>query len=176
MIFTETPIKGAWIIDIERIEDERGYFARTWARDEFAQHGLTLDHEQHSVSYNKVKGTLRGMHYQIAPYAETKLIRCIKGAIQDVVVDLRPESPTFKHWHSVEMNAENLRALYIPHGCGHGFITLEDDSLVNYLISGQYHPASARGVRWNDPVFGIVWQNTPTIINTRDASYADFTE
>jgi len=175
MKFTETKLKGAYIIEPERLEDERGFFARTFCQKEFEAHGLNSSLVQCSISYNKRKGTLRGMHYQVAPNAEVKLVRCTKGAIYDVIIDLRSDSPTFCQWISVELNIENHRMLYIPEGFPHGFQTLEDDTEVFYQMS-EYHASEyARGVRWNDPVFGIEWpENTKIIISEMDLSYPLF--
>ena len=175
MVFVETKLQGVFIIEAGRIEDERGFFARTFCQHEFAAHGLNSQVAQCSMSFNKKKGTLRGMHYQVAPYEEAKIVRCTAGAIYDVAVDLRPHSPTFKHWVASELTEDNGKVLYIPDGCAHGFQTLMDDAEVCYQISEFYHPESARGARWNDPAFGIEWPlpNRP-IMSDRDRSYADF--
>jgi dTDP-4-dehydrorhamnose 3,5-epimerase len=173
MIFRETELKGAFILDPERIEDERGFFARSWCREEMEARGLSADLAQCNISYNARKGTLRGMHYQLPPHAEVKLVRCTMGAIHDVIIDLRAGSPTFRRWVGVDLTADNRRMLYIPEGFAHGFQTLEDDSEVFYQISAYYHPDSARGVRWNDPAIGITWPMSPTVICARDASYGD---
>lgn len=175
MIFTETRLAGAFVIDPERFEDARGFFARTWCRREFAERGLVTDLAQCSVSYNAREGTLRGMHFQVEPHAETKLVRCTRGAIYDVALDLRPGSPTFRQWAAVELTAENRRAFYIPAGMAHGFQTLTDDTEVFYQISEFHHPRSARGVRWDDPAFGIAWPETGArTISERDASFPLF--
>ncbi len=171
MIFTETKLSGAFVIDPERFEDDRGFFARTWCVREFKTHGLNSRLVQCSVSNNKQKATLRGMHYQAAPHAETKLVRCTKGAIYDVIIDLREDSSTFRQWVAVELTAENRRMLYIPEGFAHGFQTLSDDTEVFYQISEFYHPESARGVRWDDPAFGIEWPLEATIMSEKDSSY-----
>lgn len=173
VLFTETKLAGAYIIDAERIADERGFFARTWAVDEFADHNLETRLVQCNISYNARAGTLRGMHYQAEPYAEVKLVRCTMGAIYDVIIDLRPESSTFKQWVAVELSAENRRMLYIPEGFAHGFQTLADNSEVFYQMSTFYHPDSARGVRWNDPALGIAWPLPLGMIAQRDATYPD---
>ncbi|HEX8243788.1 MAG TPA: dTDP-4-dehydrorhamnose 3,5-epimerase, partial [Longimicrobium sp.] len=157
MIFTATELAGAWIVDPERLEDERGFFARTFDAGEFARRGLRSAFPQCSVSFNARAGTLRGMHFQAEPHAEAKLVRCTAGAVYDVIVDLRPESPTRLRWIGVELSAANRRALYVPEGCAHGFQTLADASEVFYQISVPYAAESARGVRWNDPAFGITW-------------------
>ena len=171
MIFVETRLKGAFIIEPERIEDERGFFARTWCQHEFEARGLNARLAQCNISFNTMKGTLRGMHYQIAPHEETKLVRCTMGAIYDVIVDLRPASPTFKQWEAVELTAGNRRMLYIPGGFAHGFQTLGDETEVFYQMSEFYHPGSSRGARWNDPAFGIAWPLTISTISQRDRSY-----
>ena len=174
MIFTETPLPDAFVIEPERYEDERGFFARTWDGSEFAQHELEAGLVQCSISHNTRRGTLRGMHYQAAPYEETKLVRCTAGAIFDVAVDLRPGSSTFLSWFGLELSAENRLALYIPKGCAHGFLTLEDDSEVLYQMTEVWVPEAARGVRFDDPAFGIAWPGDPVVVNDRDRSYPDF--
>ena len=174
MIFTETKLQGAYLIEPERIADERGFFARTWCRREFAERGLSVELAQCNLSYNPRRGTLRGMHYQAAPDAEIKLVRCTMGAVYDVIVDMRPESPTFRQWVAAELTAENRRILLIPEGFAHGFQTLEDNSEVFYQISAFYAPASARGVRWDDPAFAIDWPPADRIMSERDRSYPDF--
>lgn len=174
MIFAETGIGGAWLIEAERLEDERGFFARTWDGKEFEARGLNPNLAQCSISYNRARGTLRGLHYQVAPHEEAKLVRCTAGAIFDVVVDLRAESPTLRGWFGTELSAENRRALYIPEGCAHGFLTLTDDSEVSYQISEAYAPGAGRGARWDDPAFGIRWPTEVVVINERDATYPDF--
>ena len=173
MIFTETKLKGAFIIEPERLEDERGFFARTFCRKEFEAHGLNPTLLQCSVSYNKLKGTLRGMHYQIPPHEEAKLVRCTMGAIYDVILDLRPESSTFKQWVAVELMAENRRMVYIPEGVAHGFQTLVDDTEVLYQMSEFYHSECAGGVRWDDLQFRIKWPIVNRIISARDLAYPD---
>ena len=174
MHFTETKLKGAYILDLKPIEDERGFFARTFCVQEFEAHGLNPCVVQCNVSYNKHKGTLRGMHYQSAPHAEAKLVRCICGAIYDVIIDLRPESPTFKQWVGVELTASNRRMLYVPEGLAHGFQTLEDETEVFYQMSEFYFPQSAQGVRWDDPAFQIDWPPAERVISSKDISYPDF--
>jgi dTDP-4-dehydrorhamnose 3,5-epimerase len=151
MIFTETRLKGAFIIEPEKLDDERGFFARTYCQKEFKDHGLNPVVAQCNISFNRVKGTLRGLHYQIAPYEEAKLVYCTKGAIYDVIIDLRASSLTFKKWFGVDLTAENRRMLYIPEGFAHGFQTLEDDTEVFYQMSEFYNPEYARGIRWNAP-------------------------
>jgi dTDP-4-dehydrorhamnose 3,5-epimerase len=174
MNFRETSIGGVWIVELERHEDERGFFARTWDVEEFSAQGLNSRVVQCSVSYNRVRGTLRGLCYQVAPYEETKLIRCTAGAFYDVAVDLRPESPTFCRWVGVELSADNGLAHYIPAGCAHGFLTLVDDTEISYAISDPYVPEAERGARYDDPAFGIEWPGDVVVINERDASYPNF--
>jgi dTDP-4-dehydrorhamnose 3,5-epimerase len=174
MIFTDTGIGGVWVVEAERLEDERGFFARTWDTDEVAERGLNPKLAQCSISYNRALGTLRGMHYQVAPHEEAKLVRCTAGAIFDVALDLRPESSTVGEWFGIELSAENRRALYVPEGCAHGFLTLDDGCEVHYQISQSYAPEAARGVRWNDPAFAISWPGEVVVINERDRSYPDF--
>ena len=174
MIFTATALKGAFSLEPERREDDRGFFARTWCQQEFAAHGLNPCLVQCNISFNKTKGTLRGMHYQAFPYEEEKLVRCTMGSIADVIIDLRPKSPTFKHYMSIVLTAENRRMLYVPKGFAHGFQTLEDNTEVFYQMSEFYAPAYARGIRWNDPAFGIQWPADERIILERDQTYPDF--
>lgn len=172
MLFIETKLAGGYIIELEKIEDDRGFFARTFCQREFEAHGLNPRIAQCSVSFNRRKGTLRGMHYQVAPYEESKLVRCTMGAIYDVAVDLRPESRTFKQWVAVELTGENGRMFYIPQGLAHGFQTLVDNTEVFYQMSEFYHPQCARGVRWDDPAFGMTWPIKEVIISIKDASFA----
>jgi len=174
MIFTETPLKGACIIDLERLEDERGFFARTWCQREFEAHGLSTELAQCNISFNRREGTLRGMHYQSAPHAETRIVRCTSGAVYDVIVDLRPQSATFKRWFSTELTAENHRMLYVPEGFAHGFITLRDNTEVFYQMTEFYAPEFACGVRWNDPAFGIEWPGKIQVMAEHDRRYPDF--
>jgi dTDP-4-dehydrorhamnose 3,5-epimerase len=174
MIFHQTKLKGAFEIQLEPHADERGFFARSWCQKEFESHNLNPKLAQCNISFNIRKGTLRGMHYQAAPDAEAKVMRCTQGAIYDVVLDLRPESPTFKEWVAVVLTAEKRNMLYAPEGCAHGFLTLEDNTEVLYLISEFYHPESARGVRWNDPAFRIDWPDKVEVISERDRSYPNF--
>jgi len=172
VLFIETKLAGVYIIELEKIEDDRGFFARTFCQREFEAHGLNPRIAQCSVSFNRRKGTLRGMHYQVAPYEESKLVRCTMGAIYDVAVDLRPESRTFKQWVAVELTGENGRMFYIPQGLAHGFQTLVDNTEVFYQMSEFYHPQCARGVRWDDPAFGMTWPIKEVIISIKDASFA----
>ena len=174
MKFTEIPLHGAYIIDIEPIEDERGFFARSWCTDELKQHGLNTQLAQCNISFNHKKGTLRGMHYQIKPREETKIVRCTRGALFDVIIDIRPQSPTYKKWFGTELTQENHRALYIPEGFAHGFQTLEDNTEVFYMMSDFYHAECARGIRWNDNTFTISWPLETTSISKRDLSYLLF--
>lgn len=174
MIFTETRLKGAFLIEPERLEDERGFFARTWCQREFEARGLPSRFVQCSLSFNRRRGTLRGLHYQVAPCAEAKLVRCTMGAIYDVIADLRPESSTFKQWEAVELTADNRRMLYIPEGFAHGFQTLTDDTEVFYQISQFYCPEHSRGVRWDDPTFSIEWPGTPSVMSERDQGFSHF--
>lgn len=174
VIFHPTSLAGVYVIEPERHEDERGYFARTWCQQEFAARGLQPRWAQGSVSYNRRRGTLRGLHFQSPPHAETKLVRVTRGAIFDVVLDLRPESPTRGQWQGWELTADNGYLVYVPTGCAHGFQTLADSSEVSYQISEFFHPPSAGGVRWNDPQFGIRWPLPVTVISARDAKYPDY--
>jgi dTDP-4-dehydrorhamnose 3,5-epimerase len=167
----ESPLAGAYTIEMDGIEDERGFFARSFCAQEFAARGLATVMPQSSVSFNARRGTLRGMHYQAEPHAEDKLVRCTAGAIFDVIVDLRPGSPTPRAWFGVELSAANHRALYVPKGLAHGFITLRDETEVLYMISVDYAPGFERGVRWNDPAFGISWPMAPAAVSARDAAY-----
>lgn len=171
MIFTETKLRGAYIIEPELLEDERGFFARTWGREDFDARRLDSNLMQCNSSFNKQRGTLRGMHYQATPHEEVKLVRCTAGAIYDVIVDLREDSPTRSQWFGVELNASNRLMVYIPKGFAHGFQTLADETEVFYQVSEYYHPESARGVRWNDPAFGIDWPLTVTAISQRDREH-----
>jgi dTDP-4-dehydrorhamnose 3,5-epimerase len=174
MIFQETRIPGVFEINLEPKLDERGFFARSWCRAEFESHGLNPKLVQCSVSFNRRKGTLRGLHYQAAPHAETKLVRCTKGAIYDVVVDLRSQSRTFKNWVSALLTAESRNAMYVPEGCAHGFLTLEDESEVFYQMSETYNAESARGVRWDDAAFRIGWPEKVEVISERDRAFPNF--
>jgi len=172
--FIPTSLAGAHIIEPERLADERGYFARTFCRDEFSAHGLTPDLVQCNVSFNQKKGTLRGMHYQAKPHEEAKLVRCTLGSIFDAIIDIRTGSSTFGQWFAAELSVANGRMLYVPEGFAHGFQTLEDDSEVFYQMSEKYFPESACGIRWNDPAVAIRWPLPDPIISRRDAGYSDF--
>jgi dTDP-4-dehydrorhamnose 3,5-epimerase len=171
VIFTETPLQGAFVVDLEHREDERGFFARSWCQDEFAQHGLDTRLAQCNISFNAHRGTLRGMHYQIEPFPEAKLVRCTMGAIYDVIIDLRPDSVTYKQWYAIELNAENRRALYVPDNFAHGFQTLVDSTEVFYQMSEFFHPECARGIRWNDPQFRVEWPLQEPIVSQKDNNY-----
>lgn len=174
MIFTETKLKDSYILEIKKMEDARGFFGRSWCQKEFEEHGLVPCVVQANVSYNKKKGTLRGMHYQIAPYEETKLVRCTRGALYDVIIDLRPDSPTYKQWLGVELTADNYKMLYVPKGFAHGFITLEDNTEATYQVSQFYTPGAEGGIRYNDPLFGIEWPVEVTVISDKDKSWANY--
>jgi len=174
MIFKETSLKGAYIIEIEPLEDERGFFARSFCQKEFEEHSLNFSIVQCNLSYNKKKGTLRGMHYQVAPYEEAKLVSCVRGAIYDVIIDLRQDSNSYCQWLAVELNEKKFNMIYIPEGFAHGFQTLKDDTEVFYQMSEFYHPECARGVRWNDPAFGVKWPLHNPIISEKDKGYLDF--
>lgn len=174
MIFQESKLKGALIIHLEPKVDDRGFFARSWCQQEFEQQGLESNLAQCNISFNSRRGTLRGMHYQAEPYAETKLVRCTKGAIYDVVIDLRTQSPTYKEWIGVTLTAKNRDMIYVPEGCAHGFLTLEEESEVFYQMSQFYDAPSACGLRWNDPAFRIDWPAEPELISERDRTYPDF--
>lgn len=174
MRFIPTPLMGAYVIEPERLEDNRGFFARTWCQKEFANQGLDSNLVQCNISFNNKKGTLRGMHFQVPPFAETKLVRCTQGAIYDVIVDLRSDSPTYLQWTAVELTDKNHKALYVPKGFAHGFQTLEDNTEVFYQMSEFYAPDAARGFRWNDPAFGIQWHEEVSVISDRDRMYESY--
>jgi len=176
VIFLETKIRGALLIEPERLEDERGFFARAWSEREFETRGLNPRLVECSLSFNVRRGTLRGMHYQIEPYREAKLVRCTMGAIYDVILDLRRDSKTFKEWLAVDLTAESRKMLYIPEGVAHGFQTLVDNTEVFYQISEVHNLESARGVRWDDAEFGVIWPIRDPIMSLRDGSYPDFGE
>jgi len=174
MRFEALALNGAFLIAPERHEDQRGWFARTFCRDEFMAHGLVGDFVQCSASFNARRGTLRGMHFQRPPHAETKLVRCTRGAVHDVLLDLRPEAPSFRRWQAIELTEANGLAVYVPAGLAHGFQTLTDAAEVLYQIDERYHPDAGGGVRWDDSVFAIAWPIRPPILSARDAAYADF--
>jgi dTDP-4-dehydrorhamnose 3,5-epimerase len=174
MRFIPTHLAGAYLVEPEPVSDERGFFARTWCRNEFADKGLNPNLVQCNISYNKARGTLRGMHYQTAPHAEAKLVRCTQGSIYDVIVDLRNDSKTFTQWFGVELTAENRKALYVPEGFAHGFLTLQVDTEVLYQMSEFFHAECAVGVRWDDPVFAIQWPIDVKVIAKRDLAHLAF--
>jgi len=175
MIFTPTELDGAFVIDLEPIEDERGFFARAWCQHELEAHGLSSRAAQCNVSFNTRKGTLRGMHYQRAPHAEVKIVRCTRGSIYDVIVDLRQDSPTHKRWIGVELSAENRRALYVPEGFAHGYLTLEDASETFYQVSEFYTPGAEGGLRWDDEAFGIVWPDVEiSVVSEKDRAWPEY--
>jgi dTDP-4-dehydrorhamnose 3,5-epimerase len=171
MIFHKTSLPGAWLVEPEKRSDDRGFFARTWCREEFAAHGLEERYVQRNLSVNPVAGTLRGMHWQAAPYGEVKLMQCTRGAIFDVIVDMRPASPTFRQWLAVELRARDYRMLYAPEGFAHGFQTLEDDTEVAYLVSAPYMAEASRGIRHDDPAIGIRWPRAVTRISEQDRGW-----
>jgi dTDP-4-dehydrorhamnose 3,5-epimerase len=173
MIFKETELKDAYIVELEKLEDERGYFARSWCQREFQEHGLDTRLVQCNVSYNRNRGTLRGMHWQDPPYAEAKLVRCTRGALYDVIIDLRPESLTILQWTAAVLTPDNGRMMYVPKGFAHGFQTLEDHTEIFYQMSEFYAPGYARGLRWNDPHFKITWPEDVTIVSKKDQEYGD---
>lgn len=174
MLYHETTLPGAFLLEPQPSFDERGYFTRVWCADELAEHGLNATWVQSSISFNEAPFTLRGMHYQVEPHAEIKLVRCTSGAVFDVIVDLREDSETFRRWFSIKLDAENNLTLYVPEGFAHGFLTLEERSVVEYHMSVPYHPDSARSVRWDDPAFSIEWPAKPAVIGERDSSHPDF--
>ena len=175
MKFTETKLKGAYVIEVEPIADERGFFARSWCQKEFAEHGLNPNLVQCNISFNLKKGTLRGMHYQAEPHGEAKLVRCIKGGIYDVIIDLRPDSLTFQEWFGIELNSENRKMIYIPEGMAHGCQTLADNTEVFYQMSEFYYSELARGVRWDDASFRIDWPEiSQRVISEKDRNFSDF--
>ena len=173
MRFVATPLADGYIVELDRLEDERGFFARSFCSAEFAAHELAASFPQCNVSYNARRGTLRGMHYQREPYAEAKVVRCTRGAIYDVIVDIRPGSPTFRRWFAVDLTADNRRMLYVPQGHAHGFQTLRDDSEVFYMMSETYHPEAAAGIRWNDAMLNVSWPLQNPIVSPKDMAYPD---
>jgi len=175
MRFNETPLKGAYLIEVAKIGDERGFFGRSWCKKEMQDAGLDADIAQINTSLSRSKGTLRGLHFQVAPHQESKMIRCTRGAVYDVIVDLRPGSPTFRHWFGAELTADNHRALYSPKGFAQGFITLEDDAEITYFSSDFYAPGMDRGIRYDDPQFGIELPLKPVVISDKDRNWPDFT-
>ena len=175
MIFKKTAVKDAFIIEIEKITDERGFFARAWCKNEFEAHKLNTNLVQVNIAFNEKISTIRGMHYQISPFEETKLIRCTKGAIYDVIIDIRKSSPTYMKWIGVELREDNPRMLYVPEGFAHGYQTLEDKTEVTYQVSSFYTPNSEGGIRWNDPAFNITWPDTDVrVISEKDQNWSDY--
>jgi dTDP-4-dehydrorhamnose 3,5-epimerase len=174
MKFHTTTLNDAVLIDLERRGDDRGFFARTFCVDEFAANGLPTEFVQQNTSYSANKGTLRGMHFQTAPHGEDKLIRCLRGAIVDIIIDLRPDSPTYKKWEAFELDDVNKRQLLVPRGFGHGFQTVSDHVEVTYLVTAKYTPSAEGGVRWNDPAFGITWPLEPTDVSDKDRNWPDY--
>jgi dTDP-4-dehydrorhamnose 3,5-epimerase len=174
MLFYETTLPGVFEVHLDPHLDDRGFFARSWCQKEFEDHGLNPQLEQCNISFNTRKGTLRGMHFQAPPHAEAKVVRCTRGAIYDVVVDLRPSSPAYRNWIAVFLTATNRHMVYVPEGCGHGFLTLEDETEVFYQMSSFYDSESARGVRWDDPAFQIIWPEKVEVISDRDRTYPNF--
>ena len=174
MIFTETPLPGAWLVDLEPRRDERGFFARAFCSQEFQSHGLKTEIVQANLSRNAVRGTLRGMHYQRAPFAEVKMVRCVAGAVFDAIIDLRPDSPTRLQWYGVELSHDDGRMLYVPEGFAHGYQALSDGSEVLYLVTESYAPAHEAAIRWDDPRFAIRWPVTPPLLSPKDAAHPDY--
>lgn len=174
MIFTETPIAGAYLVELEPHVDERGFFARAWCRDEFAAQGLTQPFVQANLAQSHDAGTLRGLHFQIPPHEEAKFLRCLRGAVYDVIVDLRPDSATYLHWHAESLTATGRNALYVPAGCAHGYQTLADDTEVFYQVTAAYAPEGERGIRYDDPAFEIEWPREVTGLSEKDRSWPDF--
>ena len=175
MIFTELELKGAFLVEVKKLEDDRGFFGRAWCSNEFKEHGLVPNFVQLNTSFSKKKGTIRGMHFQVDPYQEAKFIRCTRGSIYDVIIDLRPGSPTFMKWVGNELTADNYRMVYVPGNFAHGFVTLEDNSEVYYPVSEFYTPGAERGLRYNDPAFNIQWPVEVTMVSAKDMAHADFT-
>ncbi len=174
MLFKETKLKGAYVVELDRIEDKRGFLARSFCQKEFKKNGLNFNIVQSSVSYNKKRGTIRGMHFQTSPYEEAKLVMCVKGELYDVIIDLRKNSPTYGKWFSIKLTETNYKSLYIPEGFAHGFQTLEDNTVILYQMSEFYYPESSRGIRWNDPAFRIKWPMDKFILSHKDKGYKDF--
>ena len=176
MIFTETKLKGAFIIEVKKISDDRGFFGRSWCKKEMEDHGLNGNVVQSNTSFSKKKGTIRGMHYQVHPYEETKLMRCTKGAIYDVIIDLRKDSPTYLQWIGIELTENNYKMLYVPEKFAHGFITLSDNTEVTYLVTEFYTPGAEAGIRFNDSKFNINWPVPVNVVSEKDKSHPDFNE
>ena len=174
MKFTETSVAGAYVLDVNRIGDDRGYFGRLWCEKELKDMGLVHEIKQSNIGFSPKAGTLRGLHYQTAPHQEVKIVRCTRGAVWDVVVDLRPDSPTFKQWYGLELNPDNASMLYVPEGCATGYLTLEDNSEIYYNTSAMYAPEHATGVRHDDPAFGIKWPGEAKVMSENDVAWEDF--
>ena len=176
MKFQKTPLEGAFVVKVKRLEDESGYFGRVFCEDEFRDHDLAPEVVQANMSTNKLKGTLRGMHYQNNPYQETKFIRCVRGSLLDVILDLRESSSTYMQSFGVELSEENAKALYVPKGFAHGFITLEDNTTALYMVSQRYHPNAEWGIRWNDPSFTFDWPMEPICVSSKDQNWPDYSK
>lgn len=176
MIFTQTKLRGAFIIDLKKLEDDRGFFARTFCLNEFKDHGIDITIVQANTNLSAKKRTIRGMHYQLHPYEEDKVVRCTKGALFDVIIDLRKDSPTYKQWLGVELSEDNHRGLFVPKGFAHGFLTLKDNTEANYLVSQFYAPGAEGGIRFNDPQFGIEWPFEPIFVSDKDRNHPDYKE
>ena len=174
MKFIETGLKGAYIIEVEKLRDDRGFFGRLWCESEIKEIGLNPNLVQSNVSFNLKKGTLRGMHFQKKPFQETKLVRCTRGSVYDVIIDIRPDSPTFKKWIGVKLSSDNYKMIYVPEGFAHGFLTLEDNSEVYYLVTEEYHKNAEGGIKWNDPEINIKWPLEVSEISERDKEHPDF--
>jgi dTDP-4-dehydrorhamnose 3,5-epimerase len=175
MIFTELTLNGAYLVELKKLEDHRGFFARAFCQREFEQQGLNPRLVQCNISFNPARATLRGIHYQRAPYAEVKLVRCTRGAIYDVIIDLRPGSTTYRQWQGIGLSADNRRMLYVPEGFAHGYLSLADESEVLYQVSEFYSSGAESGIRWNDPAFAIRWPIEPRVISAKDRAHPDFT-
>jgi dTDP-4-dehydrorhamnose 3,5-epimerase len=174
MIFKELELKGAYLVEVKKIEDERGFFGRAWCENEFLDHHLNPNFVQLNTSFSKIKGTIRGLHYQVDPYQEVKFIRCTRGSIWDVIIDLRPTSPTFMKWIGNELSADNYKMVYVPENFAHGFISLENNTEVYYPVTQFYVPGAERGLRWNDPAFKIQWPIEVSMVSEKDSNHADF--
>lgn len=176
MEFQKTLLEGAFLVKVKRLEDERGYFGRVFCEDEFRYHGLEAEIVQANMSTNKLKGTLRGMHYQNEPYQETKFIRCVRGSLFDIIIDLRKNSSTYMQSFGVELSEDNAKALYVPKGFAHGFITLEDNTTALYMVSQRYHPDAESGIRWDDPLFKLDWPIEPICVSSKDQGWPNFSK
>ncbi len=176
MIFRDTPLPGAYVLEPERIEDQRGFFARIWCKNELRARGLSCELAQSNVGFSRRRGTLRGLHFQRPPHAEVKIVRCTRGSVFDVIVDLRPESPTYRRWFGVELSEENGKMLYVPEGCAQGYLTLADNTEIYYHTSEFYHPESASGVRYDDPEFGIAWPGEIAVMSQQDQHWPDHSD